>query len=149
MAAAFESFYYRAATGQFPCLSSRQQLWALLITITDRKVVNNIRRQMARKRGGGRVRGESTFDNGGSSDADSLLACVGDPGPSPDVAASLSEMYESLDEDMQQIIGLKMDGYTSEEIAQRLNRSLATIDGGSVYCVTSGWRSCSDESTTT
>ncbi len=37
-------------------------------------------------------------------------------------------MYESLDEDMQQIIGLKMDGYTSEEIAQRLNRSLATIE---------------------
>ena len=52
VAAAFESFYYRAATGQFPCLSSRQQLWALLITITDRKVVNNIRRQMAQTRRG-------------------------------------------------------------------------------------------------
>jgi RNA polymerase sigma factor (sigma-70 family) len=125
VATAFESFYYRATAGQYPHLSSRQQLWALLVTITDRKAVNNVRQHMACKRGGGRVRGESTFDG---SDVEGVLACAVQDGPSPVVAAALSEMFERLDDDMRQVVCLKLDGLSNDEIAQRLNRSLATIE---------------------
>ena len=75
---------------------------------------------MARKRGGGRVRGESTFDD--SEDAESVMASTGSPHPLPDVAASLSELMGTLDDDMRQVVSLRIDGYTNEEIGQRLNR---------------------------
>ncbi len=125
---AFESFFQRAVNGQFPELSSRQELWALLVTITDRKAVNNVRQYMARKRGGGKVRGESTFGACDDVQVESVLASADQPGPSPELAASMSEMIERLDADLRQVVCLKIDGYTNDEIAQRLNRSLATIE---------------------
>ena len=88
VATAFESFFYRATAGQYPHLSSRQQLWALLVTITDRKAVNNVRQHMARKRGGGRVRGESTFGSCDGSDVENVLACADHGCPAPEVAAA-------------------------------------------------------------
>ncbi|MFO7901279.1 MAG: ECF-type sigma factor [Planctomycetota bacterium] len=127
VAATFESFFARAVSGQFPKLSDRDALWALLVTITDRKVVNATRRYMTRKRGGGRVRGELNHDEQGG-ESEKVRATTGSTYLPPDVAARLSEMMGTLDEDMRRIIGLKIDGYTNEEIGQRLNRSLATIE---------------------
>ncbi len=128
VATAFESFYYRALAGEYPRLSSRQQLWALLLTITDRKAVNNVRQCMARKRGGGRVRGESTFGGSDCSEMENVLVSMDEGSPAPDVAAALSEAWERLDADMQHIVCLKMDGFTNDQIAERLNRSLATVE---------------------
>lgn len=125
--AAFESFFHRAAAGQFPELSGRKELWALLVTITDRKVINTLRRHMTGKRGGGRVRGESNFTSG-NNEGERVMATTGSPHLPPDVAACLSEMVATLDEDMRQIVCLRINGYTNEEIGQRLNRSLATIE---------------------
>ncbi len=126
VAAAFESFFYRAVAGQFPELLDREDLWAVLVTITDRKAVNIVRQCLARKRGGGKVRGESTFQ--GDDDAEGILARADHLHPQPDVAACLSEMMESLDDEMRKVVFLRMDGYTNEQIGQRLNRSLATIE---------------------
>jgi len=127
VAAAFGSFFCRAAAGQFPELSGRKELWALLVTITDRKVVNTIRRCMTIKRGGGRVRGESNFTSE-EDERERVTATTGSTHLPPDVAACLSEMVATLDDDMRQIVCLRMDGYTNEQIGQRLNRSLATIE---------------------
>ena len=82
---------------------------------------------MSRKRGGGKVRGESTF-SGEDGDVESVLASTGNQQPAPDVAACLSEMMETLDDDMRQVVYLRIDGYTNEQIGQRLNRSVATIE---------------------
>ena len=126
-ATAFESFFSRIAAGQVPELSGRNELWALLLTIADRKAVNTVRHCMARKRGGGTVRGESTF-SGESDDVENILAGTGNAGLSPDLAACLSEMLDKLDDEMRPVVYLRMDGYTNEEISQRLNLSLATIE---------------------
>ncbi len=128
VATAFESFFYRATAGQYPRLSSRQQLWALLLTITDRKVVNTVRKQMARKRGGGRVRSESAYQETACQDDVSVLVSVQQGGPGPVASASIAELFAGLDEDMRQVVALKIDGLSNDQIAQRLNRSLATVE---------------------
>lgn len=127
VAATFESFFSRAVAGKFPKLSDRRALWALLLTITDRKVVNTTRRYMTSKRGGGWVRGALEYDEE-EDDSEKMLASTDSTQPAPDVAAWLSEMMAALDGDMRQFVYLRMDGYTNEQIAQRLNCSLATVE---------------------
>lgn len=58
---AFNSFLRGAAAGRFPRLEDRDDLWRLLVTITARKALAQRRRQRTKKRGAGRVRGESAF----------------------------------------------------------------------------------------
>ncbi len=58
-ACALESFFLRAQRGQFPELHDRNDLWQVLVTITERKALNQSRDQTRHKRGGGRVRGDS------------------------------------------------------------------------------------------
>ena len=52
---AFDSFCRGAEQGRFPRLDDRDGLWRLLVTITARKVVDQVERQCRQKRGGGRV----------------------------------------------------------------------------------------------
>jgi RNA polymerase sigma factor (sigma-70 family) len=128
VAIAFESFFQRIQNGQFPELRGRAELWALLVTITDRKAVNCVRRHMSVKRGSGKVLGESTIGTRSEQGRDAALARVDGGAPSPDRLASVAELLERLDDDLRRIVFLKRDGFTNEEIAQRVNRSVATIE---------------------
>ncbi len=119
VATAFESFFQRLQNGQFPDLRGRAELWALLVTITDRKAVNCVRRHMSAKRGGGRVHNESNFGASEEQDREALLARVDGGMPPPDRIVSMSELVERLDDDLRRIVDLKLDGFTNEEIAQR------------------------------
>ena len=58
---AFNSFFRRAAEGEFPKLADGDGLWKLLMTIANRKAVAHLRYVHRQKRGGGAVRGESAF----------------------------------------------------------------------------------------
>jgi len=58
---AFHSFCERVGRGQFPQLADREDLWRLLVTITAQKAVSSVRHQNRKKRGGGKVQGESAF----------------------------------------------------------------------------------------
>ena len=58
---AFATFFRRARKGQFPRLQDRSDLWQLLVTITERKTLNQVRDQKRQKRGSGAVRGDSAF----------------------------------------------------------------------------------------
>ncbi|MHB8954102.1 MAG: ECF-type sigma factor [Pirellulaceae bacterium] len=128
VATAFESFFQRMQDGQFPDLRGRTELWALLVTMTDRKAVNSVRRHMSVKRGSGKVLGESTLSPRHEPGQDAVLAHVDRAAPSPDRLASMSELLDRLDDDLRRIVFLKRDGFTNEEIAQRVNRSVATIE---------------------
>src|SRR5688500_14994225 len=57
--------YEGAARGQFAAVVNRQELWQLLASITIRKEIDQQRLLKKRKRGGGRVRGDSVLDAGG------------------------------------------------------------------------------------
>jgi DNA-directed RNA polymerase specialized sigma24 family protein len=128
VAVAFESFFQRIQNGQFPDLRGRAELWALLVTITDRKAVNCVRRHMSVKRGSGKVLGESTLGARCEHGREAVLARIDGGAPPPDRLASVSELLERLDDDLRRIVFLKRDGFTNEEIAQRVNRSVATIE---------------------
>jgi DNA-directed RNA polymerase specialized sigma24 family protein len=128
---AFDSFCRGAEQGRFPRLGDRDDLWHLLVVITARKALDLLARQGRLKRGGGKLRGESWFGpaepgNGG------IEQVVGDE-PSPEFAAQMAEecrrLLGKLDNDeLRSVAVSKMEGYTNEEIAERLGSALATVE---------------------
>lgn len=125
---AFHSFFRRARDGQFPQLASRSQLWALLKTITDRKVVNDLRRQMSQKRGAGRVSCEAAVRDKAEDDSHGPLSNAESFELSPDLEARIMELYESIDDELRRMVLLRQEGLTNVEIARRLDRSLSTVE---------------------
>ena len=130
---AFHSFYRGAAAGRFPRLDDRHDLWRLLVTITTRKAVAQMRRAHRQKRGGGRVRGESVFVRRDDSGTGPGIAEVLGPEPTPEVAALVAEQCGHLlerlgDETLRQVALYKLEGYTNEEIAQLLDCAPRTVE---------------------
>ena len=130
---ALNSFYKRAADGQF-CLSDRQELWKLLVTITVRKAYAELKRQKAKKRGEGQVRGESIFLKTGKHDGElgGIGQVLGNE-PTPEFAALAAEGCEELldvleDESLKAVARYKLDGYTNEEIADLLGCVPRTVE---------------------
>lgn len=129
---AFHSFFKRAEAGQFPDLNDRGDLWKLLVTITERKALNQIRESQAKKRGGGKIRGESIFGRG--ADPHSIVGLDGFSGtePSPEDCILLTESVENLlgllDGDLPLIAVYKLEGRTNQEIAGLLDCAVATIE---------------------
>jgi len=131
---ALDSVYRALERGRFPQLLDRDSLWRLLVTITERKARDQLRKATRQKRGGGRVRGECALE-------DARPASSGPGGieqapaqePDPAVAALIAEECQRLlhlleDENLQSLALLKMEGYTNEEIAGRLNCALRTVE---------------------
>src|SRR3954452_8298502 len=58
---AFASFCRAAEAGRFPQLSDRDDLWRLLVTLTERKAYNLVRDEHRQKRGSGAVQCESAL----------------------------------------------------------------------------------------
>ena len=71
---ALHSFCEGVRRNQFPDLKDREGLWKLLLTMTARKASSQVRSQLAQKRGGGQVRGDSVFAKVGDSTHSSLVA---------------------------------------------------------------------------
>jgi RNA polymerase sigma factor (sigma-70 family) len=129
---AFASFCRAAEAGRLPDLADRDGLWRLLITITAQKAVDQARHDGRAKRGGGRVRGESALAFGDPEDTPQGLADVVGNTPTPQFAALMAEQYSrllnSLEEDLQQVALAKMEDRTNQEIADRLDCSVSTVE---------------------
>lgn len=131
---AFASLCRAAASGRFPLLTDRHDLWALLIRLTERKAIDLVRHEGRQRRGGGRVRGDSVVRlPEGSAEGVSGFDGVIDPRPGPELAAMVAEemqyLMEQLDDDVQRAIArLKLDGYSNPEIAEQLDRPLRTVE---------------------
>ena len=130
---AFHSFCRGVAAGRFPRLDDRHDLWKLLVTVTARKAVAQMRRTYRQKRGGGAVRGESFFECGDSSNRNAGIGDVLGEEPTPELAALLSEQCEQLldrleDESLRKIALAKLEGYNNEEIAVQLGCAPRTIE---------------------
>jgi len=129
----FETFCRAAENGRFPNLSDRDSLWRLLVKMTARKAIDQTRRLNRQRRGGGQVRGESALGNPNLTDDPFGLAQVIGDVPTPEFAAMISEEIERLlnlldDPELQDLAIAKMEGYTNQEIAERLNCSSRTIE---------------------
>jgi RNA polymerase sigma factor (sigma-70 family) len=129
---AFGSFFRAAAAGRFPNLNDRDGLWRLLLVMTSRKAASRARRELAQKRGGGEVRGESAFlalhTDGEEAGIDRVLGAE----PTPEFAVLAEEQCQRLldglgDDVLRRIAVLRLEGYTVEEIAAQLDRAPGTI----------------------
>src|SRR5262249_34150836 len=86
---AFDNFCRGAARGRYPRLHDRDDLWRLLVIITERKAVDQARRQRRQKRGGGKILGtpeRADDDLQGRSVAD-----LTSPEPTPEFAALVAD----------------------------------------------------------
>ena len=125
---AFDSFCTATAQGRFPRLDDRDDLWRVLVTVTERKASDLLRRQRRLKRGGGRVAPE--IDVAGPEE--DLLDHLAGTAPTPEFAALVAEEYRLRlaalsDEALRQVAVLKMEGYSNEEIAGRLGLGLRSV----------------------
>ncbi len=130
---AFHSFCRGAAAGRFPQLEDRHDLWKLLVTITARKAAHQVRRDMQQKRGSGNVRGESVFVGAGDSDRGLGIGNILGTEPTPEFAAMAVEECEHLlgvlpDEQIRQIALWKLEGFTNDEIAEKLECAPRTVE---------------------
>jgi DNA-directed RNA polymerase specialized sigma24 family protein len=129
---AFHTFCQGAARGRFPHLDDRYGLWRLLVTITVRKALAQLERQGRKKRGAGRVRGQSILAGGDPDAREAGLEQVVGQEPTPEFAAMVADecrrLLETLgDETLRRIALLRMEGYSDPEIAARLGCSLRTV----------------------
>lgn len=130
---AFDSFCRAAEAGRFPRLNDRDDLWRLLVVITERKAANQKRDAHRLKRGGGKVAGESAFASPDGSEVGPGIARVAGREPTPAFAAQVAEECQRLlealgDDTLRRIAVLKMEGYANEEIAAQMTLALRTIE---------------------
>jgi DNA-directed RNA polymerase specialized sigma24 family protein len=117
---AFDSFCRGVKRGRFPRLADRDDLWRILVVLTQRKVADQVRHERTRRRGGGQVIGETELDEGGGG-----LDRLPGPEPTPEFAAMVAEEYRNRlaalgDETLQRVANWKLEGYTADEVAARL-----------------------------
>jgi DNA-directed RNA polymerase specialized sigma24 family protein len=127
---AFDSFVRGAARGRYPQLDDRDDLWRLLVVITERKALDQVQHERRRKRGSGRIVGMGEADGAGDSRGDATS--VVDATPTPEFAAMVADECRALlgrlrDDSLRRVALLRMEGYTNEEIAERLGCSLRTV----------------------
>lgn len=125
---AFKSFFRGVGAGRYPQLADRDDLWRLLVTITAHKVVHVARYSQRQKRGGGAS--ESGRDNDGN--MLDLNEVIGQE-PSPEFAIQLTEELDRMlallaDPSLKSVAVWKMEGYTSSEIAPRLDCTIRTVE---------------------
>lgn len=133
---AFKSFCLGARAGRFTQLLDRDNLWPLLMAITVHKTVDLIRGANRQKRGG----------TGHAADGDAVgpalrpvavpLSEIISRDPTPEFAAEMSDQLQRLlarleltgDPDLQRIALLKLDGYSTSEIAQQVGCAGRTVE---------------------
>jgi DNA-directed RNA polymerase specialized sigma24 family protein len=128
---AFDSFCRGAAGGRFPMLTDRDDLWRLLVVLTVRKAIDQLERLNAAKRGGGKLLGESAVAGADARLGAGLDRLAGGE-PAPEFAAMIAEEYRRLrkglgDDSLRQVLDLRLEGYSREEIAQRLGCAERTV----------------------
>jgi len=125
---AFHSFFRAVTEGRYPQLGDRESLRRLLVVITANKALRQIRHEYRQKRGGAAVANPAAT---AATDDEDLVGVVGAE-PRPDLAAELEEEYRRLlellgDEKLRQIAVWKMEGYSNDEIADKLACSRRTV----------------------
>lgn len=119
---ACRTFLRRAQGGEFQ-LGDSEDLWRLLCAITLTKVREQARFHLRKKRG-------LDQEVAPTDSAASFMQPVA-PGPSPLEAAAFADQFQqllaSLDEEERQVVDLKLQECTNDEVAERLGCSERTV----------------------
>ena len=129
----FNDLCVGAARGNFAEHVRRDDLWRLLLHLTNHKMVNYVRRETRLKRGGGEVRGESVFLNPATHSAARGLDQVVCHEPTPEMLVALEEQNRHLlallpDNTFRQIAVSRLQGDSNEEIASQLQLSVRSVE---------------------
>jgi DNA-directed RNA polymerase specialized sigma24 family protein len=130
---AFESFFRGAEQGRFPQLDDRDNLWRLLVVITERKARNLVQHERRQKRGGGEMHRASGLADGDDSLAEAGIHEFASRGPTPEMAAQVADECRRLlellgDATLRSVAVWKMEGYTNAEIADKLSCVPVTVE---------------------
>jgi hypothetical protein len=125
---AFAGFCRAVSTGNYPELHDRSELWQVLATYTYRKARERALAADALKRGGSADAGEPRRI---ANARFSLEQVEGQTLP-PDIDAMMNEQCAHLfgmlkDPELENVAAWKLEGYTNDEIAERLGYTRRTI----------------------
>jgi RNA polymerase sigma factor (sigma-70 family) len=126
--AAFQSFYRAVAKQNLAQMDNRTDLWRLLFAMTTRKAIDQRRRQEAARRGG--AHDAATVPTADATIED-LLSREPDPVFATLVKDEFDRLLEQLPDDdlhLREIVVLKLEGHTNEEIARRCKCSSRTVE---------------------
>ena len=123
---AFKSLCLGAERGQFPRLLDRDDLWRLLVVLTVRKAIDLLRRR----------RPEPAAE---PEDLEELLS----RDPEPALAAEMADEYRRLldglgDPQLRAVALWKVEGYSNEEIAQKLGCVVRSVER-KLQCIRTLW----------
>jgi DNA-directed RNA polymerase specialized sigma24 family protein len=129
---AFDSFCRGVEAGRFPQLTDRHDLWQLLVVITARKAYDLAQHERRHKRGGGHVQDEAALAANDRGDVQILAEAISHE-PSPELATQIAEQCRCLldrleDQALRSVAVWKMEGFSNQEIAAKLGRSLPTVE---------------------
>ncbi len=122
-----------AESGRLAEIEDRGDLWRVLVTMTLRKTIDQQRRLAGKKRGSGKVRGESVFFRKSEGKASPGLQQFSDDLPTPLMMAIIEEEGQRLlaaleDEKLEQICLWKLEGFTNDEIAAKMSLTTRSIE---------------------
>jgi RNA polymerase sigma-70 factor (ECF subfamily) len=121
----FKSFFRRQADEGFE-LESWDSLWSLLVVMTVRKCGHKVQLLRAARRD---VRREAAADGASATSTWQFEAASDEP--RPDEAVALAELLEQvmteLTERERDMLSLRLQGYSTEEIAQSVGRTERTV----------------------
>jgi DNA-directed RNA polymerase specialized sigma24 family protein len=129
----FHSVCHGVSHGRYPSLHDRNDLWRLLLTVTRHKIIDHVRGESCDKRGGGKVSGESIFTaQNGSVDLGGLQQAIADEITPEFLVCAKDEIRHLLgrlrSESLRNVAVWRLEGFTNDEIAQRLGISERTVE---------------------
>jgi DNA-directed RNA polymerase specialized sigma24 family protein len=120
---AFARFCSHAEQGRLPKVRNRDDLWQLLVTLTVRMAIDELRREGRKKRGG------AGNDVRVDTDPEQVASRQPDPGFVAQIAEECDRLLGSLDDETLKAIAVwKTEGYTNEDIAGKLGVVLRTVE---------------------
>jgi DNA-directed RNA polymerase specialized sigma24 family protein len=136
---AFDSFLRRAAAGRFPHLDDRQDLWALLLTLTCRKAARLARRAVRRPQVYPFSNLQSNEREARELAAEEAVAADPDPAEAAAVADEVARLLGVLSAQLRTVALLALDGWSNREIGERLDLSEGSI-GRKLRLIRQTWR---------
>lgn len=120
---AYKSFFTRHADGKLS-IGNWNSLWGLLTIITVRKCSERVAYHRAQQRDVAREIPAATADGAPAIEG---LSREPTPAEAAELAETVTRLMESLDADERPILELSLQGYSTREISEQLNRAERTV----------------------
>lgn len=121
---AINAFQQCVKNGRYDQIEDRFDVWHLLVTIVERKVIDHVRKEHAKKRGAGNVHGDS-FSIGLNHFAEFGL----NHEEKIDFLDQLNSVLNQLeDPELTQVVYAKIEGFSNSEIAEKIGRSVSSVE---------------------